>query len=118
MLVSKKFYQTKEFKRLNHKWRSILEISGFEDLEDAKQNLKTYDRRTQSFDSRDDILNLYSAIATFLSNTLDIPPKHRTLLELYMDNVKVKAISTRLDMSLRWCWKWLKHYKRLFLYKK
>lgn len=116
-LVAKKFYQTKEFKAINSRWRELLEVSGFEDIESERENLKTYDRRTQNFDQSEDLLNFYLAIDNYLTNTSSIPAKHRQLLELYTKGMYLTDISKKLKRSYSWVKLIIKDYKRLFLYK-
>ena len=115
--VCKKFYQTKEFKILHNEWRNHLEASGFEDIEKPKGSLKEYDRRTQNFDDKEQLLSFYLAIDSYLNTNPSIPPKHKELLELYTSGMYLTYISLKVGITYRTCWNWLRKYKRLFLYK-
>jgi DNA-binding CsgD family transcriptional regulator len=70
---------------LQDEWYAKLEESGFRDIEDARGNLKQYDRRTIAFDNRDGILSFFRQLDHFLTAHPDVPDQERQILELYSE---------------------------------
>jgi hypothetical protein len=88
--------------------------SDYSDIEDPKENLEQYDRRTIAFDNRDRIQEFFLRLDAYLTNTPDIKPKHRKVLELYSKGLKVKGkggISKRTRTPWRTIFSWLRRYK-------
>lgn len=112
-----KFYQTKQFKNLNDKWRQELADKGFIDQEDEQENLKEYDRRTQGFTDREQVLSFFLAIDEYLAANPDIPPKHKKILEKYSAGQRIIRIAKDIKVTRQWIHRILNKYKKLFLYK-
>lgn len=111
-----KFYEEPTFRKLNAEWRKKLSQKGFDDLEDHKENLKSFDRRTQSFDDRDQVLEFFSRLDEFLILSHDIiPKKHQRILELYAEGEKLITISQRLKVSDRWVKKIVATYRFILI---
>ncbi len=91
MSDDKKFYETSAFKKINKEWRKRLKNDGFQDIEDASENLEQYDRRTIAFENRDRILEFFLKLDHYLTNTKGIPKKHRQILELYSAGTYIKG---------------------------
>jgi hypothetical protein len=70
-------------------WYRKVEKSGFDDIEDAKGELRQHNRRTIAFDNRDAIRDFFLKLDTFLVKTSDIPPLHRKILNLYTQGIAV-----------------------------
>jgi len=105
-----------DYESQRKKWYKKLEKSGFEDIEDKSGNLKQYDRRTIAFDNREKIQAFFLKLDSYLTNTKDIPPKHRKVLELYSAGVHVKGkhgIAKRTRVPVRTINSWLKKYKEI-----
>lgn len=96
MLMQRKKSQT--ISLLTKEWYARLRASGFLDIEDKYQRLKQYDRRTQSFDDRDLILNFFLQLDMYLNDT-EINSLHRKILELYSEGKKVTDISKIIKRS-------------------
>jgi len=87
-----KFYDSPEFKALDAEWKKKLADSGFEDLEDAQENLTAPNNRTVAFQNRDLILDFFVKLDHYLTNTKDkIKPEHRKILELYAKGTYVSG---------------------------
>lgn len=85
-------YDDPKFKKLQKEWASKLKESGFDDLEDSKENLKPDgDRRTVAFENRDAIRDYYRKVDSYLTNTKNIPKKHRKVLELYSEGTPIEG---------------------------
>lgn len=107
----------KSLKELKRQWDQILNESGFEDIEDSKGNLKSKDRRTISFDSRNIILEFHLSLSEFLETTDKLPPLHRKILELYSCGIYIKVIAQKVECSDRWVRKIIKDYQLIILRK-
>lgn len=88
----------KDLNKLKDHWYKILKQDGFNDIEDKRQNLKQYDRRTQSFDDRQDIMDFFLRIDHYLAVT-EVSPLERKILELYTRGVYVKDIALQINRS-------------------
>lgn len=93
-----KFYHTKEFRKLQTKWRQILEKSGFEDAEDKHGHLKQPFQRGIGFQNRDLISEFFSRLGYYLANTR-LPKRDRKILELYAKGTWIKDICTKVRAS-------------------
>lgn len=110
-----KFYERPSFKRLKAEWYDKLGKS-FDDIEDGYENLKTYDRRTQSFEDRDQVAEFFYALDQFLNVSYRlIPTKHWRILNMYSDGKKLTEISSRLGVTDRWVRKIVARYKVIIL---
>lgn len=100
---------------LTAEWAKRLKESGFEDIEDKKGRLKSYDRRTINFDNRDMIRDFYLALDAFLAIAQELSPKHRRILELYSCGIHSKVIAEKVDLGRTQVWAILKKYKKQIL---
>ncbi len=110
-----KFFQTREFKKLNEEWRKKLAKSGFEDQEDSKENLQEYDRRSIAFENRDSIEQFFSKLGHFINNTPNLPASHRRVLLPYLEGKRAVDIGKQLKVSRRWVHRVLNRYKKKIL---
>lgn len=111
-MLEMKFYETKDFKLLNSKWRKKLKQKKFKDHEDQHENLKQYDRRTCLFENRDLVLDYFLRFDSYL-HLADIPPSHRQILELYTQGKKIVAIADKLKVSRQWVHTVIRKHKKL-----
>lgn len=108
-------FRTKDFLILNQMWREKLAENGFIDQEDSDGNLKNYDRRTQSFDERENISQLVTELGHFLSIGEDIPELHRRILELYVEGTHQTQIVKIVHKSKTTVYLVLRYYKEMIL---
>lgn len=87
-----KFYQTKQFKKLEAEWKQRLKKDGFDDHEDDRGNLRTYDRRTIAFDNRERRETYFTNVGKYLEEHPDLPVKQKRILQLYAKGVKTGQI--------------------------
>jgi len=85
-----KFWQTKEFKKLNDKWYTKLKKSGFQDVENFNGSLKEPDTRTNAYATRRETLAFYQKLSTWLQ-TAKISKEHRKILELYCQGIQITS---------------------------
>jgi hypothetical protein len=100
------------FKKLHEKWvhgtpekPSILEQEGFPDAENKDGTLKQYDRRNQTFDNRENVAALNSALGEYLNDpTTSLNPVHRDILERHHNGdyqVDIQKAVKRSDRTVR-----------------
>lgn len=89
----------KDYLELQREWNLKLKESGFVDIEDAKNRLKTPDSRTQNFQDREALLNFFLELDCYLQHN-DLPEKHRRILELYSQGLRLNQISIAQSISL------------------
>jgi len=114
---SVKFYRTEEFRKLHEEWTLKLEASEFVDIENKKEDLSQLDRRTQSFEQRDEILGFFLELDSFIT-TEEINPSHRQVLELFSLGTKVKGeqgIAVKTNYSHQGTYKIINQYKKRIL---
>lgn len=85
-----KFYETPEFKKINTEWKAKLKTSEFEDIERADGSLKDLNRRTISFDNRDQIRDFFLKLSEYLQYT-KLSKDHRQILSLYAEGVHIRG---------------------------
>lgn len=102
-----------EFVTLRDEWYRRLEFSGFRDIEDSKENLKNYDRRTIAFDNRDMINKFYVRLDHFITEHPELPLLHKRILMLYSEGTYIKAIASQVDRCRWTVINVIKQYKRL-----
>lgn len=113
-----KFWNTKEFKSLRGEWYKKLEESDFKSIEDNNGRLWQPNLRTITFDNRGRILDFFLKLDSFLTNSEGLPSKHRRILELYSQGVKIKGakgIIERVGMSDKYIRNVINYYKRLLI---
>lgn len=111
----RKFYQTKQFKELDSKWRKKLEKSGFPDIEDGKGNLKTYDRRTIAWDNRTRVSTFFTKLEAFLCDDDSLGRRQKRILKLYAEGARVTEISKRTHVTKRYVHYVITKTRRLIL---
>lgn len=104
-----------EFKKLQQKWYLKLKKSGFEDIEDSKQNLKQYDKRTISYQNAGAIRDFYYSLDHYLNDNPEIPKLHMLILSLYSEGKYLTEISVRAKRSTWTIWSIIKTYKKKIL---
>ena len=88
----------------------------FHDIEDSSGNLEQYDRRTMAFENKDRILDFFLTLDSYLTNTADVPPKERKILELYSQGVWVKGkngIAKQCRVHFNTVYYCIRKYKKL-----
>lgn len=90
-----------DLKRLKVIWEQKLKDSGFTDIEGPNGEIKTYDRRTVSWDNRDGIRDFFIKLDHFLesSNSVGIPDIELRILKFYSAGVQLKTISHEVQCS-------------------
>ena len=117
--MSKKFYQSQEFKSLQMEWRSRLKRSGFKDLEDEKERLFQPETRILGLRQMEAIRNFFLDLDCYLT-THELPSLHRTILELYSQGIPVKGprgIANKVDKCDTRVRDIIRKYKKLILSK-
>jgi len=109
------FYRTKEFHDLSKEWRARLIESGFEDLEDAQENLKSKDKRTIAYENQDEIREFFLRLDHFMYFYPEMPRFERTVMELYSQGVYIKTIVKRVRASDKKVRNVVSRYKKLIL---
>lgn len=94
------------YQALKAEWDAKLKDSGFEDIEDSKERLKTPDRRLISFGNRETLLNYYLALDSYLNTKTDLPDRDRRILELHSAGIHLKQIALKTEVPYRTV-KWL-----------
>lgn len=112
--MSSQFRQQK-FRDLQSQWYEKLKESGFNDIENKKEKLKEYDRRTISFDNRDIIRDFFIRLDHFVTNSSNIPKLHRQILELYSDGRYLGEIAKQVRCSRSKIKLVVYHYKKLII---
>ncbi len=102
-----------DFKALQIEWRIKLEESGFVDQEDAKGNLKNFDRRTIAFDNRELIQEFFTWLEHALTHGR-VPECDRPILELYAQGIHQTEMAKRLNLSRSTLFKVIDRYKKAF----
>lgn len=104
-----------DLKALKKEWDLKLKDSGFVDLEDSKNRLKSKDIRTQNFIHREAILNFFLALDAYLISNKEIPSRHRQVLEYYsagQNLIKIRDISKYSLSAIKLI---IKKYKKIVL---
>lgn len=110
--LSVPFYKSEKFKLLEQEWREKLSTSGFTDIEDEKERLRSYDRRTIAFENRDLILDFFTRLDHFLTHTPHLSARERTVLTLYSQGCYLKDIAFEIDQSISTVKIILRKYKK------
>ena len=93
-----KFYQTKKFKHLSKKWASKLERSGFEDIEDGENYLKSW----ESFQGRlvnnayvESKSEYYRMARQFLEGHTFKTKKEKKIFEMHTEGLGYRKIAKK-----------------------
>lgn len=100
------------FKSLKDQWYKILKDHGFKDIEDKHGNVKDYNRRTQRFDDREQVLTFFRKLDQMLANEW-VPSKDRSILSLYTQGLPLKDIVQRSGYGLTTVKSCIKKYKSI-----
>jgi DNA-binding NarL/FixJ family response regulator len=117
----RKFWDSSQFKDLQEQWYRNLKSNGFKDCEDKSGNLTSTTsqrKRTIAFENRERIQNFFRKLDSYLTNCEDLNPKHREVLELYSEGIKIKGkggIAERTGLSNSWIRAIIKRYKAIIL---
>ncbi len=106
-------FRSQKFKELQSQWYKKLDEVGFNDIENKKEKLKEYDRRTIAFDNRDVIRDAFIRLDHFITNSSNIPQLHRQILELYSDGKYLGEIAQQVNCSRSKIKLVVYHYKKL-----
>lgn len=87
------FYRDSEFLALENEWYQKLEAEGFADIEDRSGNLKSPDKRTIAYETRDITLGFFLDLDTLLAHYHEMPKFDRKVLEQYTRGIKSNVIA-------------------------
>ncbi len=112
--------QLSELEKLKAEWDLRLKQDGFNDIEDARGNLKVHNRRTIAFDFRDDIRDYFIALDHYITRHEEdiaskIPNMHLQILKLHssgMHNCEIQKVVKYGQTKIK---KILRHYKKIIL---
>lgn len=104
---------SQQLRELKKEWYRRLQTEGFVDIEDSKHRLKSKDRRTIAFENRDQIRDFFLDLDAFITNSPDLNPLHRQILELYSSGTYVKYIALTVNKSLARVKQIIGHYKTI-----
>jgi len=102
-----------EFLALKAKWYQKLADSGFVDIEDDKENLKIYDRRTIAFTNRERISRFFIELEHYVEEHPEIPERERITLILYGQGIYMKKIAEYVSRHYVYVWNVIKKYKKI-----
>lgn len=102
-----------KFRELQSRWYDKLKESGFNDIENKKEKLKEYDRRTIAFDNRDAIRDFFIRLDHFITKSHTLPPPHKKILELYSNGLYLSEIAQQMNCSRSKIKLVVYHYKKL-----
>lgn len=94
-----KFYKDPRFIELKIEWQFKLKESGFIDVEDHRERLRQYDRRTIGWENRDRIRDFFIRLEQFLEEN-DVKEVERNILTLYIQGAPLREIAVRLGLGL------------------
>jgi hypothetical protein len=108
-----KFYMNPEFQRMNAIWRERLKQSGFEDLEDARGDLKHSICKNQGVYNQADIRDFFLRLDHLLAVDTQMPRIERVILTMYSAGQPIPKIVHQTRKSERTIWYVIKRYKGL-----
>ena len=112
-------FESAAFKCLRDKWYKKVADSGFVDIEHPRtQELKTYNRRNQTFDNRDAVRDFFIRVDSYITNNPTLPTRDLDILKLYAEGVHVKGedgIMSKLSLGETTCYRTIKKHKRIIL---
>lgn len=98
-----KFYETKEFKELNKKWKGKLKASGFKDLEDAEDPdapLPTStDPRTRRSKESAQVQDYYQKALHYLENGTFTSMRQKAMWQMHANGDSLQEIATARMIS-------------------
>ena len=96
LVLMDEFYKSKEFQKLNRKWRKKLKSKGFDDIEAANKPVK---QDVRTFKNIEETQSFFIMLDHFLYCYPDMPKEERKVMELYSKGVYIKNISTAVNAS-------------------
>ena len=100
-------------KLLQAEWYAKLKEAGFKDIEDARGNLRTYDRRTIAFENREQIEEFFRRLDAYLEDHPDLPAIHRHILTRYSQGCFIKSIAQECGRHRWTVMDIIKRYKKV-----
>lgn len=100
---------------LKHLWYKKLKESGFKDVEDHKENLKQYDRRTINFENRHAIHEFFRKLDHYLTDHPEVSESERLVLIMYSEGCYLINIARHLKIDLKFVKKVIEKYKKIVL---
>lgn len=100
---------------MKKKWYQRLAQEGFVDIENEKEQLKQYDRRTIAFENRDEIREFFMNLDSYLTHHPEIPSLHQKVLTLYSEGYYLKDIRAICQLKEWKLKKIIQDYKRMIL---
>jgi hypothetical protein len=94
----RKFYETKEFQKLNDEWKARLKDDGFVDLEDQWGFIKWDGCEKESLKYWERVRDFYMKMGFWVTNQKKLPRKHRKVLTLLCDGKSPREIGESLKM--------------------
>lgn len=94
-----KYWQTKQFKKLNQHWREILKADKFPEIESPSGHLKHSWDRGIAFQNREAIAQFFSDLGFMLAHDKEIPARDRAILERYAKGEWIRDIRQALNIS-------------------
>lgn len=93
--MSKKFYQTVDFKALNQEWKQKLKESGFQDIENCK-NENAVSKQYFATDSSMTFTEDYADHISHILSTYNFKkPQHRRIIELHAEGKSASKIRSQ-----------------------
>jgi hypothetical protein len=93
-----KFFETKEFQKLNRQWKKKLKASGFKDIERNEHRLSMYSYEV--FDAYDPLTeDYYNKALNFLQSHTFQSDLDRFIWSLHANGRSVREISSELESS-------------------
>ena len=93
-------------------WYDKLKKSGFVDIEDSKQRLKSPNIRTLAYTNQEIIREFFLKLDSFLNENKKIPALHRKVLEHYSNGERINSIAKVVDRTTRTVNRIITRYKR------
>lgn len=96
--------QLSSYQTLKREWYNKLKETGFKDIEDNCERLKTQDRRLQNFateTTRSSVLDFFLCLDSYLNHEKDMDPLHREILELYSQGYRHTDIARKIKRTTR-----------------
>ena len=96
-------------------WRAKLERAGFDDIEDAKGNLRQHDRRTIGFENRELISEFFRKLDHYLTDHPEVPRLHRLILSMWSDGADMREICKKSKRCNSWVRTIIRRYRNMLL---
>lgn len=101
--MDNKFYNNREFQKLNAKWAKKLEDSGFDDLEknaNEYSNLpRSFDERVNNYKTLESTLEYFARASDYLHNGEFKSTKEREIWEHHCDGDTLGEIAAKMKLT-------------------